>query len=337
MNESPVSASGPPDDGESAVPAAPCEPSVIVSRLVDGMEKVIRGKRDALEKFAACFIARGHLLVEDLPGLGKTTIAKTFASLVSAGEGRSASFRRIQCTPDLLPYDITGVDVFNPDLRNFEFRPGPVFANLVLADELNRTTPKVQSALLEAMAESQVTVGRYTRRLPDFFFVVATQNPIDAEGTYPLPAAQLDRFLMRLSIGYPDAEAELSIVIDDPSRLVLGTLRPVCTIADLTGLQTAAAAVEVDVRISLAVVDTVRALRSRPELALGPSPRAALALVHAARAWALIKGRERVIGQDLADLCIPVLAHRLKPRDSRVDAARLVREETVAAVEKRRS
>ncbi len=323
------------DDG--VIPMTVAEASALARGIVDGMETVIRGKRAALERFVACFVAKGHLLIEDLPGLGKTTMVKTFAALVSAGADHAASFRRIQCTPDLLPYDITGVDVFNPELRNFEFRPGPVFANLVLADELNRTTPKVQSALLEAMAESQVTVGRTTRRLPDFFFVVATQNPIDAEGTYPLPAAQLDRFLMRLSVGYPDADAELSIVRDDPSDGALRGVKPVCTVSDILAMRDAAMTVEADERISEAVVEIVRALRSRPELSLGPSPRAALALLHAARAWALVGGRDRLVGQDLAELCVPVLAHRLKARDSRADISRIVREETVAAVEKRRA
>ena len=185
----------------------------LARRLVDGLASVIRGKEEVLERLVTAVIAGGHVLVEDVPGLGKTTLAKTIARLVSGSrKGSAVTFRRIQFTPDLLPYDITGVDVFDPGTRKFVFTPGPVFANVLLADEINRTTPKVQSALLEVMAEGQVTIGNTTYPMDPFFFVIATQNPVEMEGVYHLPLAQIDRFLMKLHIGYPDAEVEVGIV-----------------------------------------------------------------------------------------------------------------------------
>ena len=190
----------------------------LARRLIEGLETVIRGKTEVLEQLVTGILAGGHVLIEDVPGLGKTTLAKTVARLVSRSrKGSSVVFRRIQFTPDLLPYDITGVDVFDPGTRTFVFTPGPVFANVLLADEINRTTPKVQSALLEVMAEGQVTVGNHTYRMDPFFFVIATQNPVEMEGVYPLPLAQIDRFLMKLHIGYPDTEVEVGIVRDDPA------------------------------------------------------------------------------------------------------------------------
>ena len=201
----------------------------VVNNLIDGLSRVIKGKRDFLELLTAAMITGGHVLIEDMPGLGKTTAARSLAALIDTSGDRVQGFSRIQFTPDLLPYDITGVDIFHPESGEFRFNPGPIFASIVLADEINRTTPKVQSALLEVMAEGQVTSGGTSRRLGDFFFVIATQNPVEIEGTYSLPIAQLDRFLMRLSIGYPDRDSEYMIVTEDPSVKTVPVLEPVCT------------------------------------------------------------------------------------------------------------
>lgn len=207
----------------------------LAANLIDEMERVIKGKRPFLESLICAYLAGGHVLLEDYPGLGKTTVAKALAALISGGDrrGAGASFRRIQFTPDLLPYDITGVEVFNPESRRFKFVPGPVFSQVVLADEINRAGPKVQSALLEVMAEHQVTVGNKTHPMDDLFFVVATQNPLEIEGTYLLPLAQMDRFLMRLSLGYPDLDAELAILAGNPAERELPLLKPVFSREDL--------------------------------------------------------------------------------------------------------
>ena len=309
----------------------------ILADLASGMEQVLRGKTAFVRDFLVCVAAGGHALVEDLPGLGKTTAAKTFAALLSSGAGdKAVSFRRLQCTPDLLPYDVTGVDVFDPEVRRFVFHPGPVFANVLLADELNRTPPKVQSALLEAMAEGQVTTGEATRALPAFFFVIATQNPVETEGTYPLPAAQLDRFLMRLSLGYPDREAELSILRDDPAATLLKNLKPCRSLVDLLFLRALVKGVYVDPVLMGAVADFAAATRRQPGLSLGASPRAALGLVAAARARALLEGRGFVVAQDIVELAVPVLAHRLRLKDPGFDLKRWLREEAVARTDQLR-
>lgn len=303
----------------------------ILSDLAAGMESVLRGKSAFVRDFLACAAAGGHALVEDLPGLGKTTAAKTFAALLSREtDGTAALFRRLQCTPDLLPYDVTGVDVFDPDLRSFVFHPGPVFTNVLLADELNRTPPKVQAALLEAMAEGQVTTGEATRPLPEFFFVVATQNPVETEGTYPLPAAQLDRFLMRIRLGYPDRAAELSILRDDPSASLLASIQPRRSVAELLFVRGLARKVYVDPLLLESVADLAAVTRTHPGIVLGASPRAALGLLAAARARALQEGRGFVVAQDVVDLAAPVLAHRLRTRDSGFDLPRWLREEAAA-------
>lgn len=302
----------------------------ILADLAAGMGTVLRGKDGFVRDFLACAAAGGHLLVEDLPGLGKTTAAKTFAALLSRDPGSPALFRRLQCTPDLLPYDVTGVDVFDPDARAFVFHPGPVFANVLLADELNRTPPKVQSALLEAMAEGQVTTAEATRPLPEFFFVAATQNPVETEGTYPLPAAQLDRFLMRVSLGYPDRDAEISILRDDPSANVLAGLSPRRSVEELLFVRRTARAVWADPGLMGSLADLVSVTRSHPGILLGASPRAALGLLAAARSRALQEGRGFVVPQDIVDLAAPVLAHRLRTRDPGFDASRWLREEAAA-------
>ncbi len=299
----------------------------LARRLVDGLSSVIRGKDLVLEHLVTGILAGGHVLIEDVPGLGKTTLAKTVARLVSRSrKGKAVVFRRIQFTPDLLPYDITGVDVFDPRTRSFVFTPGPIFANVLLADEINRTTPKVQSALLEVMAEGQVTVGNTTYTMDPFFFVIATQNPVEMEGVYPLPLAQIDRFLMKLHIGYPDAEVELGIVRDDPARTVMPEVRPVCGREEVLAARARVDSVYCDEKLLRAAVAVSAATRAHPAVALGASPRGSLMLARAARAFAMVRGREYVIDQDLVDLGPLVIAHRLRLKDTRTDAKALVRE-----------
>ncbi len=296
-------------------------------KLVEGLERVIRGKRTLLEHVVTGLLAGGHLLIEDVPGLGKTTLAKTVARLIAKNRRSSpVVFRRIQFTPDLLPYDITGVDIFDPECKGFVFSPGPVFANVLLADEINRTTPKVQSALLEVMAENQVTVGNKTYPMDPFFFVIATQNPVEIEGVYPLPLAQIDRFLMRLAIGYPEPEAEFGIVRDDPSNTVMPKIKPVCGKEEVLAGRECASRVFCDERLMRAAVGVATATRRHQGVELGASPRGSLMLIRAARALALVRGRDYVIDQDLVDMAPPVIAHRLRLKDARMDAENLVRE-----------
>jgi len=293
--------------------------------LVDGLERVIRGKTGTLEMLVTALLAPGHVLIEDVPGLGKTTLAKTVAHLVSRS-GRAVTFRRIQFTPDLLPYDITGVDVYEPGRGGFVFAPGPVFASVLLADEINRTTPKVQSALLEVMAEGQVTVGNRTRPVDPFFFVIATQNPVEIEGVYPLPLAQLDRFLMRLRVGYPERAVEEGIVRDEPAANVMPGLAPVCGRDEVLAARRRAERVFFDGGLVASVVGVTGATRTHPGIELGASPRAGIMLARACRALAVVRGRDHVIDQDLVDLAPAVLAHRLRLKDVRTDADALVRD-----------
>jgi MoxR-like ATPase len=277
---------------------------------IDGLRAVlnraIRGKADVIEKVLACLLARGHLLLEDLPGLGKTTLAKTIAAAVG---GR---FARVQCTPDLLPGDITGFSVFNQKNREFEFLPGPVFADVLLADEINRTTPRTQSALLEAMAERQVTVDNVRHTLTPTFFVIATQNPVEHHGTYPLPEAQLDRFTMKLSIGYPDRNDELGLLAaavgrtgDPPAQ------ERVLLDGELAALQDQVARVTVHANVQAYLVDLARATRSHPKVTLGLSPRGLLTWQRVAQAWAFLKGRPFVTPDDVQEVAVAVLGVRL--------------------------
>ncbi|HCM26627.1 MAG TPA: magnesium chelatase [Treponema sp.] len=302
--------------------------------LVRGAERVVRGKRDFLELLVATAIAGGHILIEDLPGLGKTTVAKTFARLIANADGTSLLFKRIQFTPDLLPYDITGVDVFDPDARAFRFVPGPVFANILLADEINRSTPKVQSALLEVMAENQVTVGNRTHRIAEPFLVIATQNPVESEGTFPLPAAQLDRFMMRLTLGYPDRLAELSILNDDPSATALPSVTPVVDLDEFNEARRTAEETFCHPSIIEAIADIIRETRAHKGIALGASPRAGLHFLKAAKALALIRGRPFVTDEDLIAIGPSVLAHRLKLRDPRIKSEALIRELVLARIDR---
>jgi MoxR-like ATPase len=301
------------------------KPENAPAALLEGAERIIKGKREFLELLIAAIFAGGHILIEDNPGLGKTTVAKTLARLIDGGN-TGIVFKRIQFTPDLLPYDITGVDVFDPRARNFRFIPGPVLANIVLADEINRTTPKVQSALLEVMAERQVTIGQNTYRPPEPFFVIATENPIESEGTFPLPAAQLDRFMMRLSMGYPDRDAELAILEENPAEEGLARLEPVLQLTEFMAAQKAAREVFCHRALKEAIADIIRDTRIHKGFSLGASPRAGLHLLEAVKALALVRGRNYVIDEDLAVLSAPVLVHRLKFQDPRAQGDKCIRE-----------
>ena len=273
----------------------------------DAVESVIEGKSDAVRLALTVLLAEGHLLIEDVPGVGKTMLAKALA------RSTGCSVRRIQFTPDLLPSDITGVSAYNQEKREFEFKPGPVFANIVVGDEINRASPKTQSALLECMEERQVTVDGETYPLTPPFMVIATQNPIEMEGTYPLPEAQRDRFTARISMGYPSAESELAMLDAHASSSPLEVLEPVAQAADMRELIAAVRTVHVAEPLKQYVIRLVAATRSSPELRLGASPRATLHLLRAGRARAALDGRDFVIPDDMQALALPVLAHRLLP------------------------
>jgi MoxR-like ATPase len=297
----------------------------LLLRIRDAIERVIVGKRDVIELLLAAVLAGGHVLLEDVPGIGKTKLARTFCRVIGG------SFRRIQFTPDLLPADVTGSLVYEPGRGSFVFHPGPIFANVVLADEINRGTPRTQAALLEAMEERQVTVERETYHLPTPFLVVATQNPIELEGTFPLPEAQLDRFMMRLSLGYPTAEDEAAMV----RRFLIGD--PLVELEPVTDPEELAAAIVQTQRIFLgqAVLDylvaLVRQTRQREDVQLGASPRATLALARSAQAAALLAGRSYVIPDDVRAVAVPVLAHRIR-LTARAELHGLTAESVVRAV-----
>ena len=269
------------------------------------MQRAIQGKDEVVDLVLLCLVSEGHLLIEDVPGVGKTSLAKALARSIDV------SFGRIQFTPDLLPSDVVGVTVWNRTEGRFEFRPGPVFASVVLGDELNRASPKTQSALLEAMAEGQVTVDNTTYPLGPPFMVIATQNPIEHEGTYPLPESQLDRFLMRVSVGYPDREAELEVLDTHGERSPLDAIVPVVTHREVQGMIAAVRTVHVAPAVKGYLVDLADATRRHPDLTLGMSPRATLSLQRVARARAASLGRTYVVPDDVKTLAVPVLAHRL--------------------------
>jgi MoxR-like ATPase len=278
----------------------------LFGRLVGNIESVIQGKRDVIERAVLCLLAEGHLLIEDVPGVGKTSLAKALAQSVSA------RFGRIQFTPDVLPTDVVGVNVFDREAGSFRFRPGPIFNNILLADEINRASPKTQSALLEAMEEGQVTVDGDTSVLDPPFMVIATQNPIEHEGTYPLPESQLDRFLMRITMGYPSPQAGIDILNTHGagSRRVL-EIEPVLSRDELAAMSRAVLSVHIAPSVQHYIVEIAEASRRHHGLALGVSPRATLNLQRTARALAASQGRNYVVPDDLKNLAVPVLAHRL--------------------------
>jgi MoxR-like ATPase len=276
--------------------------------IVSNIERVVQGKRDVIELVAMCMLSGGHVLIEDVPGVGKTLLAKSLARSIDC------SFQRIQFTPDLLPSDITGVSVWDRQKSAFVFNPGPIFANIVVGDEINRASPKTQAALLEAMEEGQVTVDTATHLLDPPFMVIATQNPIEHEGTYPLPEAQLDRFMMRVVIGYPTREKELEILDTHGGRPVFDELRPVVHAEDVVRMVDMARSVHVAPSVKGYVVDLVEATRRHGELMLGASPRSALYLQRVARVRAAVRGREYVTPDDVKALASPVLEHRLALR-----------------------
>jgi MoxR-like ATPase len=277
-----------------------------IGRVIGAAGTIILGKEAQVRLALACLLARGHLLIEDLPGVGKTTLAHVLARLLGL------QFQRIQFTSDMLPADILGVSVYDREGGGFRFHPGPIFAQVILADEVNRATPKTQSALLEAMEEHQVTAEGETRKLPVPFFVIATQNPGEQVGTFPLPESQLDRFMMRIELGYPDRNAERALLMGSDRRELLATLEPAMSPAELMDAQAAAQAVHV----APALLDYVQAIidytRRAPDYVAGLSPRAALALVHCARAWAMLEGRDQVIPEDVQAILPGVAAHRLR-------------------------
>jgi len=276
-----------------------------IQRIVANVEKVIVGKLEAIQLLMVALLCEGHVLIEDVPGVGKTMLARAIA--LSLG----GSFKRLQCTPDLLPNDITGISVYNQQNASFEFRPGPVFVNILLADEINRATPRTQSALLEAMQEQQVTVDGNSRSLPRPFLVLATQNPIEYEGTFPLPEAQLDRFLMRISIGYPLPEDERLLLSILQHEHPINKTSQVVNLDELIVHQTTVQDVYVDMTLQDYILNLVTATRAHPDLTLGASPRASLALFKAAQAFAAVHGRTHVLPEDIKYLVNPTLVHRL--------------------------
>jgi MoxR-like ATPase len=276
-----------------------------VSKVIENVEKVIIGKRDVIELLMVSLLCEGHVLIEDIPGVGKTMLARSMA--ISLG----GMFKRLQCTPDLLPNDVIGVSVYNQQTGQFEFRSGPIFVNVLLADEINRATPRTQSALLEAMQEQQVSADGVTRSLPRPFLVMATQNPIEYEGTFPLPEAQIDRFLMRLSVGYPSTDDEKYLLTHLQREHPIMRLQPVVEGEQLIALQRQVWETHVDDTLKDYIVRLVSATRSHPDLVLGASPRASLALFKTAQAFAAVRGRDHIIPDDIKYLIPATMAHRL--------------------------
>ncbi len=275
------------------------------ARITENVERVIVGKHNTIELLMVALLCEGHILIEDVPGVGKTMLARALATSLGG------QFKRLQCTPDLLPNDVTGVSVFNQQNSQFEFRPGPVFVNILLADEVNRATPRTQSALLEAMQEQQVTVDGVTHALPRPFLVMATQNPVEYEGTFPLPEAQLDRFLMRLSIGYPVFDDEKVLLVHLQREHPINTIKSVVDGTQVTEFQKQVWEVNVDETLQDYIIRLVTATRTHPDLALGASPRASLALFKASQALAALRGRDHVLPDDIKYLVPATLTHRL--------------------------
>jgi MoxR-like ATPase len=277
----------------------------ILKNIIDNVEKVIVGKRYAIELAVIALISKGHVLIEDVPGVGKTSLVSALAKSLNA------SFKRIQFTPDVLPSDITGYCVYNQKSGDFEYRPGTIMSQIILADEINRTSPKTQSSLLEVMEEYQVTVDGVTYHVPQPFMVLATQNPVEYLGTYPLPEAQIDRFFMKISIGYPTNTEESHILSKFQFTSPLDDLQPVAQSEDILALQEEVKSIHVDKTLNNYIVDIVSQTRKHPEIALGSSPRGSLSLFRASQAWAFYNGRNYVLPDDIKKMVVPVLSHRL--------------------------
>jgi MoxR-like ATPase len=295
------------------------EAAGVAERFLDNIEQAVHGKRREVQLVLAALACHGHVLLEDVPGTAKTVLARAIAQTI---EGATPS--RIQCTPDLQPTDVTGLSVYNQQTRDFEFRPGPIFANVVLVDEINRAMPKTQSALLEGMAEHQVTVDGVTRVLPQPFLLLATENPIEYEGTFPLPEAQLDRFFLRTALGYPDGDDELRILHEQRRGHPLGLLKPVVGLDETEELRVAAQEMYVSPVIQRWIVDLVRATREVDDVSIGASVRGSLALERAVRAWAMLHTRTYVVPEDVEQLFVPVLVHRVVFRPAFLAEARKV-------------